>query len=40
MRTSESTIRQRILFPDAEVRATALAYFCSSQCQDETLMRW
>lgn len=38
MRTSESTIRQRILFPDAEVRATALAYFCSSQCQDETLM--
>lgn len=38
MRTSESTIRQRILFPESAIRATALAYFSWSHCQDETLM--
>lgn len=38
MRTPESTIRERILFPEQEIRLTALAYFTRDHRQDETLM--
>ncbi len=38
MRTPEATIRERILFPVAEIRTVALTYFARERRQDETLM--